>query len=55
MEYVRTRLLGLRSILMIVGLGFGFFSSRFDIFGGYETVRSFCLHTTSHSLFYKEL
>jgi len=34
--------LGLRSILIIVGLGFGFFSSRFDIFGGYGFISFIC-------------
>jgi len=34
--------LGLRSVLIIVGLGFGFFSSRFDIFGGYGFISLIC-------------
>jgi lipopolysaccharide export LptBFGC system permease protein LptF len=27
--------LGLNAVTMITGLGFGYFSSRFEIFGGY--------------------
>ena len=34
--------LGLRSIIIVVGLGFGFFSSRFDIFGGYGFISFIC-------------
>ena len=34
--------LGFRSILIIVALGFGFFSSRFDIFGGYGFISFVC-------------
>jgi len=34
--------LGLRVITIIVGLGFGFFSSKFDIFGGYGYIALIC-------------
>ncbi len=34
--------LGLRVVVIIVGLGFGFFSSRFDIFGGYGFISLIC-------------
>ncbi|NLY10734.1 MAG: MFS transporter [Firmicutes bacterium] len=34
--------LGLRAILILVGLGFGYFSSRFDIFGGYGFISLVC-------------
>ena len=34
--------LGLRTMAIIVGLGFGFFSSRFDIFGGYGFISFLC-------------
>ncbi len=34
--------LGLRALGIIVGLGFGFFSSRFDIFGGYGFLSLSC-------------
>jgi MFS family permease len=34
--------LGLNTVTMITGLGFGFFSSRFDIFGGYGFVATIC-------------
>lgn len=34
--------LGLRTMLIVVGLGFGFFSSRFDIFGGYGFISFIC-------------
>ena len=29
-------------MLIIVGLGFGFFSSRYDIFGGYGFIAFIC-------------
>jgi hypothetical protein len=35
--------LGLRSIIIIIGSGFGFFSSRYDIFGGYGFVSFICV------------
>jgi MFS family permease len=34
--------LGENAVLMIIGLGFGFFSSRFDIFGGYGFIAIIC-------------
>lgn len=34
--------LGLRAVLIIVGLGFGFFSSRYDVFGGYGFISFIC-------------
>lgn len=34
--------LGLRATIIIAGLGFGFFSSRFDIFGGYGFISFIC-------------
>jgi MFS family permease len=34
--------LGLRVMIIIVGLGFGFFSSRYDIFGGYGFIALIC-------------
>lgn len=34
--------LGLRAALILVGLGFGFFSSRLDIFGGYGFIALIC-------------
>lgn len=34
--------LGLRAMIIIAGLGFGFFSSRFDIFGGYGFISFIC-------------
>jgi hypothetical protein len=34
--------LGLNAVIMFVGLGFGFFSSRFDIFGGYGFIAIIC-------------
>ena len=34
--------LGLRTIIIIAGLGFGFFSSRYDIFGGYGFISFIC-------------
>ena len=34
--------LGLRAVLILVGLGFGYFSSRFDIFGGYGFIALVC-------------
>lgn len=34
--------LGLRAVLILVGLGFGFFSSRLDIFGGYGFIALIC-------------
>lgn len=34
--------LGLRSVVIVVGLGFGFFSSRFDIYGGYGFIALLC-------------
>jgi predicted MFS family arabinose efflux permease len=34
--------LGLNVVTMITGLGFGFFSSRFDIFGGYGFIAAIC-------------
>ncbi|MCD9024730.1 MFS transporter [Cohnella silvisoli] len=34
--------LGENAVLMIIGLGFGFFSSRFDIFGGYGFIAFIC-------------
>ena len=34
--------LGLRAVLIIVGLGFGFFSSKLDIFGGYGFISFIC-------------
>jgi MFS family permease len=34
--------LGLRAVLIIVGLGFGFFSTRVDIFGGYGFISFIC-------------
>lgn len=46
--------LGLRAMLVIVGLGFGYFSSRFEIFGGYGFIAAICglflvcFHVTAH-------
>lgn len=34
--------LGLRAVSIIVGLGFGFFSSRFDVSGGYGFISFLC-------------
>jgi hypothetical protein len=34
--------LGENAVLMIIGLGFGFFSARFDIFGGYGFIAVIC-------------
>jgi MFS family permease len=34
--------LGLRAVLVIVGLGFGYFSSRYEIFGGYGFIAVIC-------------
>jgi MFS family permease len=34
--------LGENAVLMIIGLGFGFFSARFDIFGGYGFIALIC-------------
>ncbi len=34
--------LGSRAVLIVVGLGFGFFSSKFDIFGGYGFISFIC-------------
>jgi len=34
--------LGLRAVLIAMGLGFGFLSSKFDIFGGYGFISSIC-------------
>jgi MFS family permease len=34
--------LGENAVLIIIGLGFGFFSSRFDIFGGYGFIAFIC-------------
>jgi hypothetical protein len=34
--------LGENAVLIITGLGFGFFSSRFDIFGGYGFIALIC-------------
>ncbi|NLC46059.1 MAG: MFS transporter [Firmicutes bacterium] len=36
------RSLGLEAVLIIVGLGFGFFSSRHDVFGGYGFISLIC-------------
>jgi len=36
------RSLGLEAVLIIVGLGLGFFSSRYDIFGGYGFISLIC-------------
>lgn len=33
----------MRFLLIVIGLGFGFFSSRFDIFGGYGFISLVCL------------
>jgi MFS family permease len=35
--------LGENAVLIIIGLGFGFFSSRFDIFGGYGFIALICI------------
>jgi MFS family permease len=35
--------LGLRAVTMLVGLGFGYFSSVYDIFGGYGFIALVCL------------
>lgn len=35
--------LGLRAVVIIIGLGFGFFSSRWDIFGGYGFIACICI------------
>ncbi|MBZ5751630.1 MULTISPECIES: hypothetical protein [Metabacillus] len=35
--------LGLNEVLTITGLGFGYFSSKFDIFGGYGFVSFICI------------
>ena len=34
--------LGLRAAIIIVGLGFGYFSSGYDIFGGYGFISLIC-------------
>jgi hypothetical protein len=34
--------LGLRAVAVIAGLGFGFISSKFDIFGGYGFIALIC-------------
>jgi ABC-type dipeptide/oligopeptide/nickel transport system permease subunit len=34
--------LGENAVLIIIGLGFGFFSSRFEIFGGYGFIGLIC-------------
>jgi len=35
--------LGLRAVTVITGLGFGFFSSGYDIYGGYGFIAALCV------------
>lgn len=46
--------LGLRAMIIITGLGFGFFSSRFDIYGGYGFISVICMLFLAYFLFSSE-